>query len=204
MAWGAYDGGVSTVVEIPRQAVTRFDLPEVCLVTGATEGVRYRETSFVFVPIWARLSVAFCGLIGLVVMAVSTKRARAELPFTDEAWQAWVRAKRIVGVLFFCAFAVLAVPLLDLSPLLPGLVGFVAVLIAAVIYSMTALKGAGPMCKYIDDRIVTLEIPSEDAAVAIEKRLGLGEHAALAGEATPAEPSDELDRKLQAELDAMP
>lgn len=191
--------------------MTRFDLPEVCLATGAAEGVRYRPATFVFVPLWARLSVVFCGLVGIVVMLVSMKRVRAELPFTEEAWDAWVRAKRVSAGLVVAAVVSLVVAvLLDYRFAMPGLVAFVALLVAAVAYSLTVVKQAGPLCKGIDDRVVTLELPNELAAEAIEKRLGLGAHGASAtsaageGGASVDPDEDELDRKLQAELDAMP
>ena len=91
---------MSTIVRIPKNAVSEFDLPRVCVATGATEGVGYHKVTFQFVPMWARLSVAFCGIVGLVIMMLNTRRVQAEIPFTHEAFKAYKRA-RIVPALIF-------------------------------------------------------------------------------------------------------
>lgn len=45
---------MATTIAIPKEAVTEFDMPRVCVATGATEGVEYRRVKFSFVPMWRR------------------------------------------------------------------------------------------------------------------------------------------------------
>jgi hypothetical protein len=188
-------------VRIPKTAVTRFDLPPVCVATGATTGVSYQKLAFAYVPMWARLSVVFCGLIGVILILVNTQRVHAEVPFTDAAFAAYRRGKAIVAALIAAAFLPLIGGLLVAADaLLIGLVLFVALLVAAAIYATVVLKNLGPTCKEIDSAHIRLAIPSEAAANAIVERLGLGPGGAAAGAAKSAD-DDEYDRRLQAELD---
>ena len=190
-------------LRLPRKALTRFDLPPVCLATGAVDGVTYHKTRFVFVPLWARLSVAFCGLIGVILMLVSTQRADAEVPFTSEAFAAWKRAKVLTVMLVLASLVPLFAGLLLMdSMLLVGIIAFVALLVGAVVYSQTVLKTLGPICKSIDADTIVLAIPSEVAADAIAKRLGVGPDGAVPALAI-APAGDKYDRQLEAELDRM-
>src|SRR5689334_19632416 len=128
-------------VKIPRQAVTRFDLPKVCLTTGATEGVEYHKTTFQFIPMWARMSVALCGLIGLILMLVTTKRAEVEIPMTPDAYSAWKRHKVIMIVLLLASVATLIVPLLiDEDLVFVGLIAGGAGIIGSIVYALTVVK----------------------------------------------------------------
>lgn len=163
---------MSTTVHLPKTAVSEFDLPRVCVATGATEGVSYRKVKFQFVPLWARLSVAFCGLIGVVLMLINTRRVEAEIPFTDEAWGRFKRARIIPAVLIVGAIPLIFLPMaVDPDLILLGLVGFVAIVIGAVVYAQVVTRQAGPMCKEITEESLVLEIPNEDAARAIEARV---------------------------------
>lgn len=190
-------------LRLPRKALTRFDLPPVCLATGAVDGVTYHKTRFVFVPLWARLSVAFCGLIGVILVLVSTQRADAEVPFTEEAFAVWKRAKMVTVALVLGSLVPLVGGLLLMdSTLLVGIVAFLAVLVGAVVYSQTVLKGLGPICKSIDADSIVLVVPSEAAADAINKRLGLGPDG-TAPALAPVPPGDKYDQQLEAELDRM-
>lgn len=163
---------MTTTITIPKEAVTEFDMPRVCVATGATEGVEYHRVKFSFVPMWARMSVAFCGLIGLILMALNTRRVEAEIPFTAEAWTRYQRAKIVPVVIILASLVLLVVPLMiDPDLALVGFVAFFAAVIGAVVYAVTVMKSSGPICKNIDETSITLEIPDAEAARAIEERL---------------------------------
>src|SRR5262245_51538809 len=120
------------VVHLPKDAVTEFDIPRVCVATGATEGVRYQKVTFSFIPMWARMSVAFCGVIGIVLMLMNTRRVEADIPFTDEAYAKWKRARIIPAAIIVLAIPLIFFPLLiDESLILLGLFAFIAALIGA-------------------------------------------------------------------------
>jgi len=184
------------IVRIPKNAVTKFDLPAVCVVTGGDQGVTYKPITFQWVPLWARLSVAFCGIIGLIAMLVSTKRVRAEMPFNEGAYGAWKRKQWIGGGLVLASFPVLLLALLEPEWLLLGLGGFFALFVAGLAYLIAVARRAGPMCREIDDTHITLELPSEAAAQAFSARLGL-DAAALPGS---SEGLDEYDARIDEEL----
>lgn len=168
-------------IRVPKKAMTRFDLPAVCLATGKSEGVEYHKTTFQFIPMWARLSVVFCGLIGVILMLVATKRVEAEIPMTAEAFAAWSRAKKILIALILVAVAIMIVPMLiDPELIVVGIGAGFLLLIGAIVYSVVALKNSGPVCKEIDEETITLDVPSPEAASAIEARLGLGGSGAAA------------------------
>ena len=189
---------MSATVVLAKHAVTEFDLPAVCVASGATEDVRYYPVKFSFVPMWARLSVAFCGLIGLVLMLASVRRVAVELPFTDDAFARFTRVRHAPPVLAVFAVLSLMAPLL-LAPdqLAVGIVAFLGLLLAAI-YASVVVKGLGPVCKGIDETSVVLEIPSQAAADAIEERLGGPPEAdgPAGGEV------DAYDRELEKELEA--
>lgn len=163
---------MSTTVRLPKTAVSEFDLPRVCVATGATEGVSYHKVKFQFVPMWARLSVAFCGLIGVVLMLLNTRRVEAEIPFTDEAFARFKRARIIPAILIVAAIPLIFLPMaIDPELIILGVLAFFAVVIGAVIYAQVVTKQAGPLCKEITDAEIVLDIPNEGAARAMESRV---------------------------------
>jgi hypothetical protein len=182
------------VVHLPKSAVSEFDIPKVCVATGATDGVRYQKVKFTFVPMWARMSVAFCGIIGVILMLVNTRRVEADIPFTDEAYAKWKRAKIIPAILIVGAIPVIFLPMLvDEQLILLGLIGFLAIVIGAVVYAQTVMKQTGPFVKEITEDTLVIEIPSDEAAAAIDRRLG-------GNESPKAYRRDDLDERLEAEL----
>lgn len=186
---------MSTIVRLPKTAVSEFDLPRVCVATGATEGVTYHKVSFQFVPVWARMSVAFCGIIGFVIMALNTRRVQAEMPFTDAAFAHYKRARIIPAVIIVAGVPLMILPMLiDPDAVLLGFLMFIAAVIGAVVYAQAVTKHAGPVCKEIDEETITLELPNDDAARAFEARL----HASPAAPSAPDRDryDDQLDREL--------
>jgi hypothetical protein len=163
---------MSRTLRLPKNAVSEFDLPRVCVATGETEGVSYQKVTFTFVPLWARLSVGFCGIIGIILMIVNTKKVEAEIPFTDAAFRTFKVARIVPLALILGAVALMVVPIvIDPELVLFSIVVFVAGLVAAIIYIQAVTRPSGPMVKEIDDEFITLEIPNDEAARAIEERV---------------------------------
>ncbi len=163
---------MSTTVTLPKNAVSQFDLPKVCVATGATEGISYHKVKFQFVPMWARLSVAFCGLIGVVLMLINTRRVEAEIPFTDEAYARFKRSRIVPVFLILGAIPLMFLPMLiDEDLIILGALAFIAMVIGAVVYAQVVSRSAGPICKEITEDSIILEIPNEDAARAMDARL---------------------------------
>jgi len=190
------------IVILPKAAVTKFDLPPVCVVTGESEGVVYKKVRFSFVPMWARLSILFCGLVGIVLMLVTTKRVTGELPFLESAFAEWRRAQRVTGIGLLVALLVGVGLMVGTDALLLGFAVLIAGVIAVVAYAAAVVRKLGPACRRIDDQHIEIEIPSEAAARAIEARLGIG------GQGTPGKleagnSEDRYDRMLDAELERM-
>jgi hypothetical protein len=167
---------MGTTIHLPKRAMTEYDLPRVCVATGATDGVSFKKVTFQFTPLWARLSVAFCGILGVVLMLVNTKRVEADVPFTDAAFAKYKRDKLVPGLLVVGGlvplFAGLVFGAEEPSVLLVGFGLFFALLIGAVVYVQTVTRESSPICKGITEQEVTLELPSHDAAMAFVERTG--------------------------------
>ena len=55
-----------------------FDLPKICVISGAKDNVVFKDVKFSWVPPWARL-------FGVLIQALVARRAAGKLPFTEEA-----------------------------------------------------------------------------------------------------------------------
>jgi hypothetical protein len=172
------------------------ELPEICVATGATTGVRMRPASFVFVPTVARFAIVFCGLIGMIAALVMTKRATLVLPFTDEAWERWTRAKTVFLVVVIGGVACLVACAIA-GYFYEGIGAFLVLLIGALVYHFVVVKPAGPSCVDIDEAYVTLELPNREASLAIGDRLD----ASARKPATP--PRDRYDDLIDREIDRL-
>lgn len=160
-------------VSIPIKELTPYDLPPVCVVTGAREGVTFKKVKFQWVPPMARFLVVFCGLVGVVAMLVMQKRAEGELPFSEEGWARWRSGKMLVGgglvgflLALFSGLFAMSTRSGEAFGLVLMLLGFVVLVVALVM-----ARGRGPACKKIEDDTIELELPSADAASAFEERL---------------------------------
>lgn len=145
--------------------IERFapELPPVCVATGATEGVEYYPVKFQYVPWWARF---FFGAIGA---ALAARKADVMVPFTPEAHKRYKRAQWMPAVIIIGGMLLAFLPMAISSSLAAvGALGFIAAIVAGLVYAMTVTKTSGPICKYMDDAGITLVIPNEVAADAIE------------------------------------
>ncbi|MCY0998718.1 hypothetical protein OWM54_16385 [Myxococcus sp. MISCRS1] len=176
-------------VVIPKNELSEFDLPRVCVITGQTEGITFQPVKFSWYPRWLLIFVPFAALIVLLVAMLLTKRAQGTLPFSEEGWAQWKRAKLVFGLSFLGTIAVLCGAIFAFagntqtgSYLMVGVL--VAVLIPVVAYS-AVVQGKVPQVVRIDNREVTLRLPSDEAASAILRHL-------QAGQASRAMPAREV------------
>lgn len=157
-------------VVIPKAETTQYDLPPVCVVTGATEGVVFKEVKFTYVPPWARI-------FGWLIQALVMKRHTAELPFTDQAYRSWrtglVLFPLILIVSFVAGIGGGAVVGQESHPELM-LVGIVGAIVVSVLAYFKFARNKGPRCVKIDERNVEVFLPSPQAVAAIQERLSGG------------------------------
>lgn len=192
-------------ITIPVKELTQFDLPAVCVVTGARESVTFRKVQFVWIPPVARFAVVACGLVGVVAMLVMQKRAVGELPFSEQGWARWRSGKILVAVGVGAFAGLVALGAYTYSVASSGVGGLVMLggLVALVAAALIA-KGRGPACKRIGDDDIELELPSADAAAAFAERLRLDAETPPADgvSAAPGRAPDDhvYDRKIDDEL----
>jgi hypothetical protein len=84
-------------VEIPVNEMSSFDLPKVCLVTGATENVVFKPVKFSWYPRWIAVFILVGWPIALILALTLTKRVKGELPFTEEAYRRW-KAQSLLAI----------------------------------------------------------------------------------------------------------
>jgi hypothetical protein len=160
-----------SVLKIPVNEMTSFDLPKVCVVTGETADVTFQKVKFQWYPRW--VAVFSCApLIAVIVMLVLMKRAEGELPFTAKAYGAYKLAKAMLALAILACIGLIlgAVFLLDSSPPL-AVVMFVLAIAAPVAISLAFVRGKTVGVTRIDETGITLRIPSEAAAMAIRDHL---------------------------------
>jgi hypothetical protein len=75
-------------------------LPDVCMKCGTHDSIVRRQAKFSWTPMWARLSIVLCTIVGLIAMAVTTKRATLSLPLCAPCNARWSSAvvALIVGI----------------------------------------------------------------------------------------------------------
>ncbi len=145
---------------------TEFDLPQVCVIRGTTEGVSFRPVSLKS----ERSSPAF-GVVGLVIEALSGRSVKVKvlLPFSEPGYSSWRRCvicRRLLAPITLLGFFVV-------TPLLAYLAGPVAFLVGCGLTFVAAAylswRGRAPRLTVEggpgDE--VTLAMPSTEAALAI-------------------------------------
>jgi hypothetical protein len=80
-------------------------LPDVCLKCAARDGIVRRQAKFQWTPVWARLSIIFCTIGGLIVMLLTTKKGGLSVPLCQPCNARWGQAVTalIVSVVFLVA-----------------------------------------------------------------------------------------------------
>lgn len=154
-------------VRIPVNELTSFDLPKVCVVTGASDGVVFKPVKFQWYPPWVAV-FACAPAIALVLMLILMKRAKGELPFTEAAHAAWQRGRLLLGASIVGAIVLFVVALTQ-SDQVPALIPLALVLCIAepIVIGVVFLRNKGPRVKKIADGFIELQLPSQAATEAI-------------------------------------
>lgn len=164
-------------VVIPKNELSEFDLPRVCVITGQTEGVVFKPVKFAWYPRWIVVLVLLNVLIAAIVAMALTKKAKGTLPFSEEGWAQWKRGKLLFGLSLLGTVVILigGIALLarteSPAPLLTAVL--LSILLPIVTYALV-LKNRAPVAKKIDDQHITLTLPSDEAASRIKTHLMSG------------------------------
>jgi hypothetical protein len=174
-------------VHIPINELTSFDLPRVCLITGATEDVVFKPVKFSWYPRWVAVFIIFNLIIAAILAMVLTKRAKGELPFTEEAHRRWKRGQTLLALSILAAIGLLFGGIyfltVDIAP--AGLALWVLAVAVPIVVGLKFVRGKRVLCVKIDAQTVSLRIPSESAALAITQHL----HAGALAPGAPAVPA---------------
>ena len=173
-------------IQIPSQEMTEFDLPRVCVITGDTDGVVFKDVKFQWYPRWIGALVIINVLVAAVVAMAMTKKVKGKLPFTEAGHAAWKKGQLMFGLSFLVAVALGIGSGVafgnDIGAL--GILGVVLAIAAPIAAYFIWAKGRRLGCTRIADGQITLSIPSEAAALAIRTHLHAG--AVLPAQAVPA------------------
>jgi hypothetical protein len=167
-----------STASIPISELTSFDLPPVCVVTGSSDKVLFRPVKFQWYPRWVA-GFAIAPVIMVILMLVLTRRAKGELPFCDEGWERWQRAKRFAGVsvaVFILGLVSAGIAMAEDAPVV-ALVVFLASFTLLIVFA-TRAGGRGPVATRIDRTHLTLKLPSAAAAQRINTHLAGRPHPA--------------------------
>jgi hypothetical protein len=156
---------MATTVELALNEMTEFDLPRVCVVSGATSGVVFKDVKFQWYPRWIG-AFGVAPFIMIILMATLSRRAQGKLPFTEEAWDAWQRAKLLLGLSLCGGLALMVLSSFLFSKELVA-AGFICIAFAIALpvsVGITQLRGRGVTCVKIEKSSIHLKIPSDEAA----------------------------------------
>jgi hypothetical protein len=130
--------------------------PSVCIKCASHQGIERRATKFQWTPMWARMSVVFCALPGLIAIAITTKRAELQLPLCPACNKRWTAARNalIAGVIAI-VLSLVALRLGDDPQSLLPLIG--VVIIAFVVVALAYVKPRMLQVRKIDDAHVELK-----------------------------------------------
>jgi hypothetical protein len=164
---------------LPVNELSSFDLPPVCLITGARDNVSFRKVKFAWYPRWVAflIFVPFGGLLlAAIVAMILTKKAAGELPFSDEGWSKWRMAKIMVAVdvlwVIGAMFAGIgfAASETETGGVIAALAFSSMVAVPVAIYFLFQRKRMVTPTR-ITDTDLTIKIPSEEAAAAVRMHL---------------------------------
>lgn len=168
---------MSADVVIPKNELSEFDLPRVCVITGQTEGISFKPVKFAWYPRWLLIFLPFAALIVLLIAMALTKRAKGTLPFSEEGWARWQRSKLLFGLSFLGTIVILVGGIAVFAGRSDGIPILVSVLLATLVPVVTyfaVVRGRVPQVQRIDERNITLSLPSESAAATITAHLSSG------------------------------
>jgi hypothetical protein len=170
-------------ITIPVNELTSFDLPKVCIISGARSDVVFKPVKFAWYPRWVPALIIVNLLVAAIVAFALTKRAKGELPFTEHAYRRW----RLGNVLrpvswLFAIFAVFgSAALMAGDHLVLGLF-IIALGVGAPIGTwFVFVRNQSLAVQKIADGVIVLRSPSANAALEFKQHL-------RGGAALPAPP----------------
>jgi hypothetical protein len=163
---------------IPKNELNEFSLPRVCVTTGQPGPVTFQKVQFQYFPKWIAI-FAVAPLLYLIFFMILRKSANGTLPFSEQGWSDVKAARRnvlfaVLGLIVGCiaAGALTANVRGDTGPLL--MLGLIIVGIIAIVVTSVQMKKVYPVATFIDDRAVTLTLPSPEAERLFEQHLNAG------------------------------
>ena len=137
--------------------------PSVCIKCGSHHGVERRSAKFQWTPMWARMSIVFCAIGGLVAMLITTKRAELQLPLCPACNKRWSAARNaLIGGVVALLVSLVTLRLGDDPRSLLPLVAVVVV--AFIVVAVAYVKPRMLQVRKIDDRFVELKNCHQGAA----------------------------------------
>jgi hypothetical protein len=171
---------------LPSNELTEFDLPRVCVITGATDGVVFKDVKFQWYPRWVAALIIINVLIAAVVAMALTKKVKGKLPFTEEGYAAWRRGVLMNVLGWLGALALLFGGIFSFAGGIPELGGLCLAAMVALPITTYFVFARGRMlrCTEITATQITLELPSSSAVDAMTRHLFAGTPAAAAAAST--------------------
>ena len=159
-------------IRIPTNELNPFDLPKVCVMTGATDAtVEFRKVKFQWYPPWVNALILINVIVLAIVARILTKVAKGELAFSEAAWKRWRMWKMglVFSLLGMIVGIIVGIVLLASDSPLGGVLAF-ASFVQGIVVIIIARK-AGPSVTSIKDEVLILKVPSDDAARLYEQHL---------------------------------
>jgi hypothetical protein len=160
-------------VEIPLHVLARGGLPQVCPISGATEGVTYRPIELTVHPAWVWLFAPFGIVITLTLAAVLGRRAEGRLAFQKEAHLRWRRSEAALSLSVAIAVAagVASIYLWAYEQPAAALMLVLLAVGAPLGVWLGLLRGRRVLVRRITDTAVLVTIPNAAAAEAYRATL---------------------------------
>lgn len=168
-------------LSIPVNEVNAFDLPPVCLLTGATTDVSFQPVKFSWYPRWIALFAPLALLPVAILAWILTRRVAGQMPFSTGAYARWRRGKLLFTLSLFGMIVILiggsAVMVSATSDEALGAF-FLAILgaiaLPIVVWAVT-LRGRDVKVVEISKTHLTVEIPNAEVAQRVTRHLLSGE-----------------------------
>jgi hypothetical protein len=168
-------------VTIPVNEMNSFDLPKVCVISGAKDNIVFKDVTFRWVPPWARL-------FGVLIQALVARKANGQLPFTEEAHARYKASGKwmALGIFGMIVAWMLAGVLGGAIHAIVGLLFFAGSIALPIMLYIKKVKGNTIGVARIDSGNVELKIPSDPAANEIMNHLRAGKSASRGARAGAA------------------
>lgn len=176
-------------VTIPKGELNKFDLPPVCVITGEHTHVDFHPVKFSWYPRWIVVLVIVNLLIAAIVAMILTRQVRGELPFSDEGWRRYRRAKLMstLSILFLFAGLIGGGFVFGLYNENLGVALWILSIVGPLAVIFTLVRGSSIGCVNIKDGQIVLNVPSVSASFEIREHLHGG--AAIPLATSPVQPA---------------